>query len=207
MIDYINAKNQLFTRGVNIDTKDYLFSLMIVNGEREEVAYAIVYDLDEFEKYVNSEHEEQYLFSKEKEAKVFVQHVNITQTIDLLKEAYRTEIQTQALNLKDYKFTSNETIQILNNLLKTRVDDLEGSSVKDIVGIIKILTEKGALAEGDGGFSKHFIQVYPKFNALCVNCGREFEIARGVHGICPSCGQKYSYSENEDRFYPEPYTL
>lgn len=203
MIGYLEALNVMHTRSITIDEKDYLFTLMVVLDEEPQKAYALAYDLPEFKKHIGTEEEDEYLASKKKDADAMLEKQDIMQLKDLLAESLRTQIQAAALNLENYTFTGQEAVQILNNLLKTRMDDLESASVRDVVGIIKMLTEQGALETGDGGFSRHFVVVHPKFNALCV-CGREFECHAGVGVKCPHCGQVYEWSESEQRFFPEP---
>lgn len=207
MITYLETLNTLHTRGVEIDNKDYIFAILYVMGEPKENAYAFAYDEAEFKRHIGTEGEARYLRAKQIDADRMLAQQGVTQLVELLTESYRAELQKRALNLTDYKFSGEETVKILNSLLKSRIEDLESSSVKDVIGIIKTLTDQGALESGDGGFSKHFIQIYPKFNALCVKCGREFEIARGLHGVCPHCNQVYKYDGDADCFYPEPMTL
>ena len=197
----------MHTRGIVIDEKDYIFTLCIVLGEAPQNAFAFAYDMSEFKKYIGTEDEDTYLSSKKKDAENILSAQSISQLKDLLSESYRAQIQSASLNLKDYHFSGQETVQILNNLLKTRINDLESSNVKDIVSLLKALSDQGALESGDGGFSKHFIQVFPKYTGLCVTCGREFDIHAGVGAVCPHCQQQYQWSQEEERFYPQPQKL
>lgn len=201
MVGYLESVNVMHTRGITIDEKDYVFTLMVVLGETPQTAYAMTYDTSEFKKNVGTEDEESYLLSKRNESESLLAQQSITQLRDFLEESYRAHVQSEALNLKDFRFTGQETVQILNNLLKTRVDDLESSSVRDVVSLLKALSEQGALEMGDGGFSRHFIQISPKFNALCV-CGHEIDVYPGIDCICPHCRQVFRWSEEEKRFYP-----
>ena len=131
-----------------------------------------------------------------------IQQQEIDHLIDYIGEQYRTEIQKKASNLKDYKFSAEEIVQMLSNLLATRSENLEEASVRDITALIRELAAQGALEGGDG-FSRHFINVLPHFNALCPNCNREIDVAKGMTCICPHCGAKFIWVENEDRFIPE----
>lgn len=207
MTGYIESVNVMHTRGVSINEQDYLFTLLVVLGEEPQTAYAICYDIDGLRKHIGTEDEDAYIRSKQKDAENILAQQNIIQLHDLLSESYRSQVQTAALNLTDYHFSGQETVQILNNLLKTRVNDLESSSVRDVVGIIKMLTEQGALDTGDGGFSKHFIVVKDPFTALCTNCNREFDCYAGLGAVCPHCGAQYHWSEEENRFIPQPSKL
>lgn len=205
-MNYLDTANTMHTRGVEIDMKDYLFGLMITNGEDKETAYAIAFEPAEFKKNFGEE-EGMYLASKKKTAESLTNQQNIKMMLDYMSDVHRAEIQSKALNLSEYKFSGEETVQILNNLLKTRIEDLDSASVKDVVQLLKALTEQGALDSGDGGFSKHFVQIYPKYGALCTNCGREFDTQVGLGAVCPHCGQTYRWSDDENRYFPEPIRL
>jgi len=207
MTGYLEASSTMHARGIIIDEKDYVFSLMLSLDIRVEEAYAFAYDCNEFKKCVGTEDEEVYLLSKTNEAQTMMGQQGIVQLNDLMSESLRAQIQSSALNLKNYKFTTAEAIQILNNLLQSRTSNLDESSVKDIVSIIKTLTATGALDTGDGGFSRHFIQIPSKFTALCTSCNREFDCFSGIGSVCPHCGQHYTWSDEEQRFYPQPSKL
>lgn len=207
MVGYLEAVSTMHTRGIVIDEKDYIFTLMMVLGESPQNAFALAYDMSEFKKVVGTEDEDAYLSTKKKDAEAMLTQQSIIQLKDLLDESYRAQIQSASLNLTDYHFSGQETVQILNNLLKTRIDDLESSSVKDVVSLLKALSDQGALEMGDGGFSRHFVQISPKFPALCVSCNREFDCYVGLGAKCPHCGQEYRWSEEEQRFYPQPNKL
>lgn len=206
MLDFIASKNTLHTRGINIDEKQYMFVLMCVMGERAEVAYGMIYKTKEFKKAVGTEDEDEFLASIKEDANVRLQLQDEKQLFDLLSSDYNSEIQTKAMSLKDYSFTTGQVIQILQNLLHDRAQDLENSSVKDIISLINTLANQGALQSGDN-FSSHFIHIHPPFAVLCTSCNREFDIVKGLDGICPFCKQVYRWSEDEDRFYPQPSKL
>ena len=200
-MNYLDTASVLHTRGTDISMEDYIFVMMTTLGEDIETAYAIAYEPSEFRKNMG-EDEGLYLVSKKKDAETLMEQQNIKMLIDILGDAYRADIQEKALNLTDVKFSGEQTVQILNNLLKTRVTDMDTASVKDVVQILKALTEQGALDVGDGGFSRHFVQILPKFSALCTRCGREFDAQRGLGAVCPHCHQQYHWSSEENRFYP-----
>ena len=207
MVGFLEAVSTMHTRGVAIDEKDYIFTLMVVLNESPQNAFAFAYDTNELKKVIGTEEEDAYLSTKTKDAENMLAQQQIIQLKDLLEESYRAQVQSASLNLTDYHFSGQETVQILNNLLKTRIDDLESSSVKDVVGIIKTLSDTGALDTGDSGFSRHFVVVKDKYPALCVSCNREFDIYPGVGAVCPFCSQHYTLSSEENRFYPPPTKL
>lgn len=207
MVGYLEAVSTMHARGIAIDEKDYIFTLMVVLNESPQNAFALAYDTAELKKVVGTDEEDSYLSAKKKDAENKLLQQSIIQLKALLEESYRAQIQAAALNLKDYRFSGQETVQILNNLLKTRIDDLESSSVKDVVSLLKALSEQGALEMGDGGFSRHFIQISPKFIALCTSCNREFDAYAGIGATCPHCGAQYHWDSERERFVPQPSKL
>lgn len=206
MLDYINVKRTLHTRGVNIDEKQYLFVLSVVMGERVDVAYGMMFDTKNFKRAIESDECEEYLASIHEDAQARMMLQDERQLQEILNDDYKSEIQAKAMDLEDYSFTTGQVIQILQNLLHERSQDLENSSVRDIISLINTLANQGALQSGDN-FSSHFIQIYPPFDVLCTSCGHEFDIVKGLDGICPNCKQVYRWSEDEKRFYPQPQKL
>lgn len=206
MLDYMNVKRTLHTRGVNIDEKQYLFVLSVVMGERVDVAYGMMFDTKNFKRAIESEECEEYLASIHEDAQARMMLQDERQLQEILSDDYKSEIQAKAMDLEDYSFTTGQVIQILQNLLHERSQDLENSSVRDIISLINTLANQGALQSGDN-FSSHFIQIYPPFDVLCTSCGHEFDIVKGLDGICPNCKQVYRWSEDEKRFYPQPQKL
>lgn len=204
-MDFISSKSTLHARGVNINEKQYLFVLMCVIGESPEVAYSMVFDTKEFKRAIETEDEDDYLLSKKKDAEERLQLQDERQLLELLRSEYNTEIQAKAMNLENYSFTTGQVIQILQNLLHSRAQDIESSSVKDIISLINTLANQGALQSGDN-FGSHFIHILSKFNSLCL-CGREFDAYAGIDCICPHCHQVYKWSSEENRFYPSPSKL
>lgn len=202
MTGYLEAVSTMHTRGIVIDEKDYIFTLMVVLGESPQNAFALAYDMSEFKKVIGTEDEEAYLSTKTKDAENMLAQQQIIQLKDLLEESYRAQIQSASLNLTDYHFSGQETVQILNNLLKTRIDDLESSSVKDVVSLLKALSDQGALEMGDGGFSRHFIQIPAKFNILCPQCNREGYAVEGLDFRCEFCGCIAKWDESSRRYFP-----
>lgn len=205
MLDFIGVQNSLATRGVVVDERQYLFVLQCVMGERPAIAYSLIYDPKGFKECVNTDDETEYLAEKNQEAELRLQQQDEQQLFTMLKEDYDSEIQTRALNLENYNFSTGQVIQILQNLLHNRASDIESSSVRDIISLINTLASQGALQTGDN-FGSHFIQIYPKFDALCL-CGREIDCVKGIDIVCPHCHQIYRWVEDEKRFYPQPMKL
>lgn len=204
-MDYLSTKEILHTRGIKIDEKQYLFVLLCVIGERPEVAYSMVYDAKEFKLALDTEEDEEFISSHIKDAQDRLELQEEKQLFDLLQADYKSVIQAKAMNLEDFSFTTGQVVQILQNLLHSRTQDIESSSVRDIISLINTLASQGALESGDN-FESHFIHIFPPFNALCL-CGREFDCFPGISAKCPHCGMVYTWSEEERRFYPKPAKL
>lgn len=205
-MNYLDTASTLHTRGADIDMQEYLFGLMVTNGEDKETAYAIAFEPAELYKNLG-EDEGLYIASKKQDAEALMNQQNVKMMLDYMSDLHRAEIQSKALNLTEYKFSGEETVQILNSLLKSRIEDLDAASVKDVVQLLKALMESGGLDAGDGGFSKHFVQIYPKLSVVCPVCHKETDIALGLTSICSRCGAQFVWSEEEHRYYPEPIKL
>lgn len=206
MLNFTETTQILFGRGITFSIEDYLFCLNLVLGEDENVSYALAYDKVGYKKVLGTEDEEEYLKTKEQECKVLMQQQSIVQLRQEMEDLYVAEIQGKALNLENYRFTGGQIAQILQNLLHNRVADLDSASTKDVISLIKLLTEQFGL-DGGSDFEKHFIQILPKFNALCNNCNREFQIASGIGAVCPHCGASYHWDSNSEKFIPQPSKL
>lgn len=202
MLDYQYSLNTLHTRGIRINEKQYLFVLNVVLGEKPSVAYGLVYDTAKFKQAMETEDEESYLSSVRETAEIMLQQQDEKQLFDLLSSDYNRDIQDKAMNLENYEFTTGQVVQILQNLLHSRSQDIESSSVRDIISLINTLASQGALS-GSDNFASHFIQIMPKFNAVC-KCGHEIDVVKGIDCVCPYCKQFYKWVQDEDRFYPQP---
>jgi len=206
MLDYLETIDALHNRNINFNEKQYVFALQVALGEDLGVAYGFAFDKKNFKSIIGTDDEEEYLQKAKRDANLAIQQQEIDHLIEFIKEQYRTEIQKEARNLKDYKFSAEEIVQMLSNLLATRSANLEEASVRDITALIRELAAQGALEGGDG-FSRHFISVLPHFSAMCTTCNREIDLAIGVTGICPYCKTKYVWSEEDNRFFPKPEKL
>lgn len=203
MISYEMAVEQLHTRGLTFNTDQYLFALQVALSERIEVAYAMIYDTQEFKKHINSDDAEEYLAVQKKNAEIMLQQQECQHLKELIEEWKRSEIQNEASNLKTFKYSSEDVANMLSNLLYERSASLEDASVRDIVTLIRELNSQGALDGGANGFSKHFISVYPHMIALCPVCRRETDVTVGMTCYCTRCGAEFHWSEEEQRYYPK----
>lgn len=206
MLNYLDTKSVLFTRGVSFDLKQYLFVVQVVLGEDKSVAYGMTFDRENFVKAIGSEDEDDYLSKVARDAEIMMQQQECQQLFEVLSEEYQLDIQAKASTLENYKFSGAEVQQLLANLLHNRSQELDDASVKDILSLIKTMYEQGALDSGDT-FQKHFITIHDKFNALCPNCNHEIDVFAGVDCVCPYCKQAFKWSEEERRFYPQPNKL
>ena len=201
MLDYLSTIDVLHNRNINFNEDQYNFALQVVLGEDLGVAYGLSFDKAKFKSVIGTDDEEEYLQKAKRDANLASQQQEIDHLIEYLGEQHRAEVQKEARDLKDYKFSAEEIVQMLSNLLASRSQNLEEASVRDITALIRELAAQGALEGGDG-FSRHFINVLPHFNALCPNCNHEIDVARGLTCVCPYCGAKFIWVEDEDRFVP-----
>ncbi len=206
MLNFTETTQILFGRGITFSIEDYIFCLNLILGEDENVSYALAYDRDGYKKVLGTEDEDEYLKTKEQECKVLMQQQTIVKLKQELEDLYVAEIQGKALNLENYRFTGGQIAQILQNLLHNRISDLDSASTKDVISLIKLLTEQFGL-DGGSDFEKHYIQIFPKFNALCNNCNREFQVAEGIGATCPFCGASYHWDSDSKKFIPKPQKL
>lgn len=206
MFDYRDCIERLHARGIRFDDKQYVFVAMVCAGEDVCVSYGLVYDTQEFKRNVPSDKEEEYLKSIKPKADAMMQMQECIQLKELMDDAVRSEIQTRATDIKEYKFSSQEIVNMLSALLADRSSEISEASVRDIVSLIRELASLGGLS-GSDGFESHFIQIHDSFNALCTNCGHEFDCYPTLDCICPHCHQIYKWSNEEDRFYPQPSKL
>lgn len=205
MFDFRDFSERLHVRGIRLGEKEYMFVAMVCAGEDPSVSYGLVYDIENFKHNVPSENEEEYLRELQPKADVLLQQQQCAQLKELIEESIRAEIQTKATDIKTYKFSSQEIVNMLSALLADRSSEISEASVRDIVSLIRELASLGGLS-GSNGFQSHFIQCHDKFNSLC-SCGREMDVFAGMDCICPHCHQVYRWSEEENRFYPQPTKL
>lgn len=207
MLDYIELQEKLHARGLSFDLRQYLFCMMVALEENKNVAYCMIYDQENFKRNVPSENEADYLSSHEKDAEIMLQQQECKHILDLVKGWMQSKIQKESSNIKTVKFTTEDVANMLSSLLYDRSSSMEEASVRDIVALIRELNNQGAL-DGDGeAFSKHFVNIYPKMTALCPSCQRETDVAVGLTCYCTRCGAKFTWNEDERRYYPEPVGL
>lgn len=206
MLSYLDTQNALHTRTIDFSLQEYLFVVQTVLGEDIRVAYASVFDKDEFNRNVPSENEEDYLSAFSSQAEALLQHQSCKHLKEYIESEYRSEIQSAASKLENYSFTGNDVRQLLANLLHNRAESLDDASVKDIVSLIKSMYDSGAL-ENNSGFEKHFVTIPNKYNTLCPNCNREGYAVEGLDFRCEHCGHVCKWSEDEHRYYPQPMKL
>lgn len=206
MFDFRDFSDRLHVRGVKFNEKEYMFVAMVSAGEDAAVAYGLVYDIENFKRNVPSENEDTYLSELMPKAEALLQQKECVHLREIIEETIRAEIQSMATDIKQYKFSSQEIVNMLSALLADRSKTLGEASVRDIVSLIRELADMGGLSNSSG-FDSHFIQILPAFTSLCTNCSREFDAYPGMDCVCPQCHQVYKWSEEERRFYPQPQTL
>lgn len=205
MDSYLDVANAMHVRNLDFDVKEYLFCLQVVVGEDIALAYANTFDVAEFKRMIGTEDEEEYLSKIKKTAEIQLEQQNCVHLLEILESNYRSDIQAKASTLEDFRFTGADIQKLLHNLLHERSEVLSEASVRDILSLIKSLYDSGAIDSGDN-WSRHFISIPTKFNALCPKCNRELSVCEGLDVVC-SCGQVFHWEESERRFYPKPSSL
>ena len=208
MIDYREIETRLFDRGITISFDDFLFCLLVVNGVEKYHAYAQTIKRKEYEKVAKLPKESAFFNKIKIECDAYMQTQNITQLMDEIDAIHRQNVQAEALQLDDIDLSARDIKNIINKLLKSRVDDLDGASTKEIIELLKMLLNNFVSDDGlDNQFQKHFIQVFEPYNAVCTNCNHEIDVPVGLGFTCPYCGQKYVFNQAEGRYYPKVDTL
>lgn len=191
------------TRGVdNLSPLDYSFSLMVAIGIDKAQAYMVTIKGKNYE----GKTEEQLIKFKEKcslEAAELVERPDIKDTIKVLSEDYQKAIKYEALDLEDVDFNAEDLRKILAKFLRSKYTDIDAADAKDLLNAIKIYVDKFGDTGDDGiaKFNKHFIQVYPPYNAVCPECGREIDLPRGVNSKCKHCEHQFVWNEDKDRYF------
>lgn len=201
MINYLDTANTLHTRMIEYTPEQYFFVLQVVLGESVDVAYAVTFDTEGFRRNIATEDEDKYFASFHRDATIMLETQECRQLKEELEELYRSDIQSKATTLSDYKFSGEDVQKLLANLLHDRTQDLSESSVRDILSLIKTMYENGSLDSGDT-FQKHFVVIPNKYNAMCSRCNHELNAVDGLDIRCAYCGQIYKWDESEKRFYP-----
>lgn len=202
MINYLDTASVLHTRLIDFNAQQYLFVLQVVLGESIDVAYANTFDTEGFARNIATDDEEKYLSSVHRDATIMYETQECRQLAAELQELYRSDVQSKASTLADYKFSGADVQKLLANLLHDRTQDLSESSVRDILSLIKTMYENGSLDSGDT-FQKHFVIIPNKYNAMCSKCNHELNAVDGLDIRCSHCGQTYKWDETERRFYPK----
>lgn len=203
MLNFTETIDIMKQRGVeNMTPLEYSFALMIAVGIDRTQAYMATIKGKEYEK----KNQEQLLRFKEKcekDACDMFENPDIKKIISVLSEDYQKAIKYEALSLDEVDFNSEDLRKILAKFLKEKYKDIDAADAKDLLNAIKIYVDKFGDTGDDGmvKFNKHFIQVYPPYNAVCPNCGREIDLPRGVNSKCKYCEHQFIWNEDKERYY------
>jgi hypothetical protein len=203
MINYIETRETLSARGIEFTPKDFVYAFMCAIGMRSDNAYVIAFKDREIEKG-EKEHDDAMNIISEKykdESGNYAAQDRIKKLIEYLEEGHRRLLQEQTVHFDKIDLTANDLKNVLGKLLKDRYDDIEKSSAKEMIDIIKVFADK-FVTEDDTSktFQKHFIQIFEPFNCVCTECGREFSLAPNVTTICPNCHHVYTYDKETKKF-------
>lgn len=92
MLSYLDTQNTLHLRLVDFNLQQYLFVMQVVLGESPEVAYASVYDAENFKRNVPSEDEDEYLVKFKSKAEVMLDIQECRVLREELERQYKAEI-------------------------------------------------------------------------------------------------------------------
>lgn len=203
MIGYNITKNEMKSRGVNeLAPMDYSFAMLVAIGVDETQAYMTTIRGRDYEKKEESQISK-FRDKCEKEAEELLQRPDIKTCVDFLKNEFEKTVKDEALELSDVNFSAEDLRRILAKFLKTKYDDLDSADAKDLLNAIKIYIDKFGDIGDDGiaKFNRHFIQVYPPYNAVCPSCNREIDLPRGVNSKCKHCGHRFVWNEEKERYF------
>lgn len=203
MIDYVETRETLSSRGINFTPREFVYAFMCAIGMRGDDAYVIAFKDKEIE---NAEKDQDDAITplKEKyksEHDLFVSQDKIKKLVEYLEEGHRRLLQEQMVHFDKIDLSANDLKNVLGKLLKDRYDDIANSSAKEMIDIIKVFADKFATEDDTNKtFQKHFIQIFEPFNSVCVECGHEFSLAPNVTTICPNCHHVYTYDKETKKF-------
>lgn len=207
MIDCLELEHTMASRGVFYENNELYFAILITLGNEPQHAYALAMDFENYARVKDTEGEKEYFGKATKDASTLLQRPNITQLKNELEYRFKKEVQDAALHLEDIELTSSDVKKVLAAFLRNRIDDPSGASVKELVDLLRMYQPYLPDDASASDFQRHFIQVMPHFSAFCRNCNHEFDAVMGISCICPTCGAKYLWEEEEGRFYPQPSKL
>ena len=102
MLNYLDTLAALHTRGLNVSLKEYLFVQQVVFKEDIRVAYASVFDAQEFVRNVPSEDEEEYLNKFKLDAENLLEKQDCKHLKEYLEQELKSYVQDEASSLSDY---------------------------------------------------------------------------------------------------------
>lgn len=191
------------SRGVNdLAPLDYSFALLVAIGVDATQAYMTTIRGRDYEKKEDAQLQ-RFKEKCEKEAEETLQRADIKMLVDLLKAEFEKAVKNEALELSDVNFSAEDLRRILAKFLKNKYADLDSADAKDLLNAIKIYIDKFGDIGDDGiaKFNRHFIQVYPPYNAVCPSCNREIDLPRGVNSKCKHCGNRFIWDEEKERYF------
>lgn len=202
-MQFRDIESTLNARGVFFTQQEYVFTLLVVIGERPTIAYALSFPTDEYQRVKDTESEKDFFNNCAKLSSSLLQQQHIVKLKEELEYRNKKAIQDAALHLDDIELTSSDVKKVLASFLRDRIDDPSGASVKELVDLLRMYQPYLPDDASATDFQRHFIQVHEPYNAMCNNCNHEISAYKGLSCICEHCGQKYIWSDEDDRFYPE----
>lgn len=199
MINYKKTKETMSARGIEFTNAQFSFALMVAVGIDKYDAYKIAIKNDDFSN-VKKDKFNEFEDKCKKECDISIQQQNITQLINFLKEKYEYQITEYVSNPQNVEITPKMLKNLIGRMVKKANDNFETTSFKEMTDAVNSYIKffnPDIEDDNDLQFNKHFITVYPSYNAICCNCNKEFDLPANVTSVCPHCGHKYLWDEEK----------
>lgn len=126
--------------------------------------------------------------------------INTSQKKKMIESDVRAKLEVSG---EFDELSPNDLKKILTGLVKDLKAD--PSSAKDLLGSIKLYIDKFSPPDNTEGeyFSKNFVEIQPKFNSVCLNCGREIDLPIDldikIPVICPHCKIQIDLNKEKEK--------
>ena len=200
MIDLKETKKTMEMRGIEFTNAQFSFSLFVSIGIDKYDAYKLSIVPDKINK-IKEDKLSEFEDKIKNDCDILLGQNNIKVLIDYLKEKYEWQINNAAMNAENIEVTPKMLKNLLGKIIKKSNDNFDSTAYSDIIKAVSEYIKQFPMdVDDDNSFNKHFIQVMPPFNCICSECNREFDLAPNVSAVCPHCGHKYLWDEENEKY-------
>jgi len=200
MIDLKETKKTMEMRGIEFTNAQFSFSLFVSIGIDKYDAYKLSIVSDKISK-IKEDKLSEFEDKVKNDCDILLGQNNIKVLIDYLKEKYEWQINNAAMNAENIEVTPKMLKNLLGKIIKKSNDNFDSTAYSDIIKAVSEYIKQFPMdVDDDNSFNKHFIQVMPPFNCICSECNREFDLAPNVSTVCPHCGNKYLWDEENEKY-------